>query len=581
MLKFTRSLLNSVLGRKRTIENDDDTSNHDQSSKKLKTDENQKSLYRVTVSNLPVYEIGGIKKLLNDAGLKRIKKAPEWTYAHCFADTKEEAEAAANQLQNQQYKGKALDIKWEAISPQEHRQAKVTGKKKNKQKAKMWEDLGPDLDPHERLAYQVTPLFKLPYDEQLEKKRKVGVNHIFNLKKQLLKLPLSEENKKQISWITKSGLPMEQVDIIASPEINGYRTKCEFTIGSDLDGRPTVGFLLGRYAEGITSVLNAEKQIHIPDTAKSIASAMQDYIRSSNYPIYNRTEKEGVWRTLMTKTQRTGDVMILVQASTESLSSNEIQAMKDDLVNYWTERVKKQNIHVTTLLFQEWDGASNGITDRVPVQTLYGDGYIYEELLGCRFRLSSSAFFQVNTPAAELLYAKCAEWCNLDKKDSKRKKTTLLDLCCGTGTIGITMAKNVDKVIGVEMVPEAIVDAKENAERNGVTNVTYYANKVEEKLNVFQRQGDEQIIAVLDPPRAGVHASVIRAIRDAKHIDKVIYISCDAKQATPNFLSLCRPQSNRFTGLPFKPKRAISVDLFPHSEPCELMIEFERVTEEE
>ena len=80
----------------------------------------------------------------------------------------------------------------------------------------------------------------------------------------------------------------------------------------------------------------------------------------------------------------------------------------------------------------------------------------------CRFRISSSAFFQVNTPATELLYSKCAEWCNI----SQDKKTTLLDLCCGTGTIGITMAKTVDRVIGIEMIPEAIVDAKANAHMN-------------------------------------------------------------------------------------------------------------------
>ncbi|KAG1089796.1 hypothetical protein G6F42_019881 [Rhizopus arrhizus] len=76
--------------------------------------------------------------------------------------------------------------------------------------------------------------------------------------------------------------------------------------------------------------------------------------------------------------------------------------------------------------------------------------------------------------------------------------------------------------------------------------------------------------------RNGVHASVIRAVRDAEHIDRVVYISCDAKQALDNFVTLCRPQSNRFRGMPFKPTRAISVDLFPHTDHCELMIEFVR-----
>ena len=131
-----------------------------------------------------------------------------------------------------------------------------------------------------------------------------------------------------------------------------------------------------------------------------------------------------------------------------------------------------------------------------------------------RFRISSSAFFQVNTPAAEVLYSKCAEWCNINKD----KKTTLLDLCCGTGTIGITMAGAVDKVIGIEMVPEAIEDAKRNAALNSkaflydmaylklnseldISNVTYYANKVEERIDVIEQEKNEDVVAVLDPPR--------------------------------------------------------------------------------
>ncbi|CAO3599675.1 unnamed protein product [Absidia cylindrospora] len=418
----------------------------------------------------------------------------------------------------------------------------------------------------------------MPYEDQLKKKQSVGEQHLNLFKKELLKIKdISETSKKQIKWATTSETPWEVLDIIPSPEIEGYRTKCEFTIGKNLDGEPTVGFLLGLFRMGIVSVLEPSELKNIPDIAKKIAKNMEDYVRASEYPVYDREVKEGVWRTLMTKTQRTGDVMIVIQIKSEGLGTEKVDELKKDLVDYWTVRVKDQGIDVTTLLFQEWDGVSNGMTDRAETQVLYGDGYIYEELLGCRFRLSSSAFFQINTPGTELMYSKCAEWCNLNNG----KKTTLLDICCGTGTIGITMAKSVDKVIGVEMVPEAIVDAKANAARNGITNVTYYANKVEDRLDVFKRVGDEEIVAVLDPPRNGVHASVIRAIREARHIDKVIFISCDAKQAAPNFTTLCRPQTSRHKGLPFKPVRAVSIDLFPHTDHCELMIEFARIKPED
>lgn len=147
--------------------------------------------------------------------------------------------------------------------------------------------------------------------------------------------------------------------------------------------------------------------------------------------------------------------MISIQMNTSLLADAQIQAEKKKLVTYWSTHMK-----TTTLMLQIWNGASNGMTDKGTTEILTGDGYVHEEILGCKFRISSNAFFQVNTPATELLYAKCAEWTKSDKR------TTLLDLCCGTGTIGITMAKWVDKVIGIEMIPQAIVDAQANAVLN-------------------------------------------------------------------------------------------------------------------
>lgn len=160
--------------------------------------------------------------------------------------------------------------------------------------------------------------------------------------------------------------------------------------------------------------------------------------------------------------------MILIQMNTKELSDEQVNAEKKKLVEYWN----KSDINATTLMLQIWNGDSNGITDKGTTEILTGDGYVYEEILGCRFRISSSAFFQVNTPATELLYSKCAEWSNINES----KKTTLLDLCCGTGTIGITMATKVDRVVGIEMIPEAIVDAKANALMNSKHLQAVYAH---------------------------------------------------------------------------------------------------------
>ncbi|KAI8342012.1 S-adenosyl-L-methionine-dependent methyltransferase [Chlamydoabsidia padenii] len=539
MLKYARSLLDTVLGRKRNLDEDTDTTQSNTvegANKKSKVDDNSTIIYKVFIKNIASCPSSTLKEFMASKGIPRFNKSPKWDYAIAT------------------YQGRYLETSMDMVTEEEHRNrflSKANKKKKGKKNTE--QDVNPNLSPAERLAKQVTPLYQLPYEEQLKKKQSIGEQHLYKLKKELIWLQPSKAGLKQIKWVEGPGLPCEVLDIIASPETEGYRTKCEFTIGKDLDGKPTVGFLLGLFRLGIVAVLEPSELKNIPNSAKKIAKAMQDYVRTSEYPVYDREEKEGVWRTLMTKTQRTGDVMILVQIKSQGLGEEKVAEIKKDLVDFWTLRVKDQGIDVTTLLFQEWDGASNGLTDRAPTQVLYGEGYIYEELLGCRFRISSSAFFQVNTPGAELMLSKCAEWCNLNDG----RKTTLLDICCGTGTIGITMAKSVDKVIGVEMVPEAIVDAKANAERNGITNVTYYASKVENQLNVFRRQDNEEIVAVLDPP------------------------SCDAKQAIPNFVTLCRPKTQRIKGLPFKPVRAVSVDLFPHSEPSELMIEFARIKPDE
>lgn len=102
-------------------------------------------------------------------------------------------------------------------------------------------------------------------------------------------------------------LPFEVLDPIASPDVYGYRSKCEFTIGRNPDGERTVGFLLGLYRHGITSVLSPESCLHVPDVSKRIAKAMEDYVRESDYDVYDRVDKVGVWRTMMVKAQRTGD----------------------------------------------------------------------------------------------------------------------------------------------------------------------------------------------------------------------------------------------------------------------------------
>ncbi|CAO3671817.1 unnamed protein product [Rhizopus stolonifer] len=506
-----------------------------------------------------------LKKFFKNQGYTRFKKAPKWDYCFLTVDTEEEAMACVKALDGLNLRKNKLEAKYDPANQSQHRE-RFNNKK-------------PQADPKdtrtsaEKLADQVTPLWRMDYEQQLIKKNRKSVKALLTLKDKLASL-CDDRTKKQIGWSTKPGMPCEMLPVIGSPQVNHYRTKCEFTIGRNLEGEPSVGFLLGLYRDGIVAVLESDECLNVSATANAVAKSMSDYIKASDLPVYDRTEKTGCWRTIMTKTPSTGEVMIVVQLSSAELSAERVEQEKVSLTKFWKN---SSSVSVTTLLFQVWNGASNGFTDKAPLETLIGDGYVHEELLGLRFRLSASAFFQVNTPATEILYSKCAEWCNIDNS----KKTTLLDLCCGTGTIGLTMAKSVDKVIGIEMVPEAIEDAKINAALNNIKNVTYYASKVEHAINKVRNENNQEVIAVLDPPRNGVHSSVIGVCRENSKIDRLIYISCDSKQAGDNFLALCRPRSNRFKGVPFRPSRAVTIDLFPHTDHGELLVEFVRVKEDE
>jgi tRNA (uracil-5-)-methyltransferase len=170
------------------------------------------------------------------------------------------------------------------------------------------------------------------------------------------------------------------------------------------------------------------------------------------------------------------------------------------------------------------------------------------------------------------LYTWIGEWCRLTQE------TTLLDICCGTGTIGISLAKKVKQVIGVEISEEAIADARVNAAANGVRNINFHCGRAEDilLLSTYDYTEDDNVVAVLDPPRAGIHSDVIRTIRRCKAIRRLIYVSCKPSSATQNVLDLTRQASRRFVGGPFRLMEVKPVDLFPHTDHCEIILRFER-----
>ncbi|VDP02213.1 unnamed protein product [Heligmosomoides polygyrus] len=278
-----------------------------------------------------------------------------------------------------------------------------------------------------------------------------------------------------------------------------------------------------------------------------------------------------------------------------------------------------------------WHSIAN-CSDQVDYEHIGGAPYIYESLLGCRFRVSPSAFFQTNSLAAEVLYTTIGESCGLISSssscndssecaevDAKRIKldgvggesvaaaadgdgssltkeavgngadkqsTVLLDICCGTGTIGQSILKEFRKknkvfCIGIDIIEAAVKDARENAKSNGIKEdmCRYIAGKAEDifpslRFNVpsgFDLQ-HSTIVGVLDPPRCGVHDKVVLGCRTMETLRRLVFVSCDPAAAMKNLVDLCRPTSKKYAGRAFKVVSIQPIDMFPQTPHIEWVV---------
>nr|XP_012309633.1 tRNA (uracil-5-)-methyltransferase homolog A isoform X2 [Aotus nancymaae] len=454
-----------------------------------------------------------------------------------------------------------------------------------------------------RVADVVTPLWTVPYAEQLERKRLECEQVLQKLAKEI-----GSTNRALLPWLVeqrhrhnKACCPLEGVR--PSPQQTEYRNKCEFLVGVGVDGEDnTVGCRLGKYKGGTCAVAAPFDTVHIPEATKQVVKAFQEYIRSTPYSAYDPETYTGHWKQLTVRTSRRRQAMAIAyfhpQVSgsgpirggyvpsmggpqhilmgtfhllLQKLNPEELAELKASLAQHFMSGPGRAS-GVTCLYFMEEGQRKTPSQEGLPLEHVAGDRCIHEDLLGLTFRISPHAFFQVNTPAAEVLYTVIQDWAQLDAE------STVLDVCCGTGTIGLALARKVKRVIGVELCPEAVEDARVNAQDNELNNVEFHCGRAEDLVPALvSRLASQHLVAILDPPRAGLHSKVILAIRRAENLRRLLYVSCNPRAAMGNFVDLCRAPSNRVKGIPFRPVKAVAVDLFPQTPHCEMLILFERV----
>ncbi|KVH90778.1 Methyltransferase domain-containing protein [Cynara cardunculus var. scolymus] len=361
----------------------------------------------------------------------------------------------------------------------------------------------------------VTPLAHMSYAVQLEHKKNSLAQTMKKLTRNARKA--CPNGVSLPDWILKSreigGLPCKLEGIIESPLVNGYRNKCEFSVGYSLQGKPTVGFSLGNFREGVTAV---EEPLDCPNVSRigcKYAEIMQNFLQISLLPIWNRMNNTGFWRQLTVREGRTpgknaeaesgeeniSEVLLMVQICSTGFDNEVINVELENMAEAFVvgASTSSPSLPLTVLVVQDHLGISNVAPADAPLRTLpltkavsrsvedsevVAEARIQDYINNLRFCISPTAFFQVNTLAAEKLYSLAGDWAGLGPN------TLLFDVCCGTGTIGLTLAHRVGMVVGIEMNASAVADANRNAEINGIKNCRFVCSKAEDVMGSLLKE---------------------------------------------------------------------------------------------
>lgn len=365
-------------------------------------------------------------------------------------------------------------------------------------------------------------------------------------------LPYEEQlalKKRQVEdLIGKAGFTFPVEDIYASPLSRGYRNKMEYTFGDEeKDGPLALGMHRKNSFYDIVSLRDC--RIADPDFT-TILQAVLRYFTSIGASYYHKMRKEGFLRHLvLRRSVKTGDILVNLVTTTQS------ELDDDTFVQMLTST--RIDGRIVGILHTENDSPAD-VVQSDKTRLLYGQDYFYEYLLNLRFKISPFSFFQTNTLGAEVLYEKVGEYVG-DTKDK-----LIYDLYTGTGTIAQMMAPYARKVVGVEIVEEAVEAARRNALDNNLSNCEFIAGDV---LKVVDNLTEKPDMIILDPPRDGVNPKALRKIIRFG-VDEMVYVSCKPT-------SLMRDLEMLYEA-GYEVKRCCLVDMFPNTTGVETVVLLQR-----
>ena len=333
-------------------------------------------------------------------------------------------------------------------------------------------------------------------------------------------------------------------EIKGSPKVHGYRNKMEFSFGDEVkDGPLALGMHKKNTFHDIVNITDCQI---VDNDYNLIVKCALNIAQQMELPFYHKMRHEGYFRHLVVRrAESSGD--ILVNIVTTSQVEADLTKLRDTLLELPLSGKIIGILHTTN------DSLADVVqADKIDI--LYGQDYFYEEILGLKFKISPFSFFQTNTLGAEVLYKTARDFVG------ETKDKVIFDLYSGTGTIAQMLAPVAKKVVGVEIVEEAVEAAKVNAELNGLDNCEFIAGDV---LKVVDELEDKPDFIVLDPPRDGIHPKAIQKIIDFG-VEQMVYISCKPT-------SLAR-DLEVFEAAGYKVKRATAVDQFPNTVHIETVV---------
>lgn len=375
-------------------------------------------------------------------------------------------------------------------------------------------------------------------------------------------LPYEEQLKikeQQVKELVDSVCPSYEFEgIKGSPISDGYRNKMEFSFGDEYKDGPLA---LGMHKRGsfYDIVTTPECKIVHPDFCK-ILKATLDYFAEKNVCFYKKLQHVGYLRHLLVRRAvKTGEILVALVTSTQTEVLPE-GMNETEMLEAWKQHLLALDLDGTFagILHIKNDSQADVVQSDETV-ILYGKDYFFEELLGLKFRISPFSFFQTNSLGAEVLYETARGYVG------ETKDKVVFDLYSGTGTIAQIIAPVASKVVGVEIVAEAVDAARENASLNGLSNCEFIAGDV---LKVIDELTDKPDLIVLDPPRDGIHPKALDKIMDFS-VDRMVYISCKPTSLVRDLVVLQERG--------YQVEKVCAVDMFPATANCETVCLLKRV----